>query len=420
MARRIGRRLGWLALALPLGAQAVDAPWRLSGFGTLGLAATDTREVGFIRDLGQPYPGVRNHLNARPDSRLGVQLDLRFTETLRGAAQVVSKQQWDGSFRPTLTAAYLAYNPVGNLEIRAGRLGVHQVLGTDSRDVGYAHLWVRPNVEGLGFMPFNHFDGVDLKEDISLGASTRLTLKAFTGLAYEKVPVAGSDPIDFAGSSVAGLAVDLQRGPWQARLVWDHWRNANNFPASIAILQQGLQYYAGILQDPRLLASADAINPTGSKADFRSLALAYEKGPIQFHGSIGRLTRDRPALPDSWSGYLSLGWRLGAFVPYATFSRAVSDRPPVPELGAMPSLPDPVSQALVGGVRDLMRAGAMDQRTVSAGLRWDFAENADLKFQVDRVSAHDSTAGWQVIQPGWNGRATVFTVTLDFIFGRGR
>jgi len=413
------RRLGWLALALPLGAQANDSPWRLSGFGTLGAVITDTREVGFIRDLGQPYPGVTNHLNARPDSRLGLQLDFHFTDTLRGAAQVVSKQQWDGSFRPTFTAAYLAYNPVGNLEIRAGRLGVHSVLGTESRDVGYSHLWVRPNVDSLGFLHFNFFDGVDVRDDIHLGG-TRLGLSAFAGKAREKVPVAGGGPIDFSGSMASGIALEVQRGPWQARLNWDHWRNANNFPPEIAILQQGLQVYAGLLQDPRLLASADALNPKDSKWNVKSFALAYEKGPVQFHGSIARFTRDRAVLPDSWSGYASLGWRMGALVPYATFSRAVSNRPPVPELGAMPSLPDPVSQALVQGVRDLMRASVVDQRTVSAGLRWDFADNADLKFQVDRVSAHDSIAGWQVIRPGWNGRATVFTVTLDFVFGRGR
>ena len=47
-------------------------------------------------------------------------------------------------------------------------------------------------------------------------------------------------------------------------------------------------------------------------------------------------------------------------------------------------------------------------------------QQAALKVQVDRVHSHNSTGFWWVKEPGWDGRATVMTVTLDFIFGTVR
>ena len=122
----------------PPAAQGPPSTWNLSGFGTLGAMGTDTDKVGFIRDLSQPYPGATEHPNARVDSRLGVQLDLRLSDTLHGAVQMVSKEKWNNTFTPQLTMAYLDWNPVSNLSVRAGRLPLDQLLGTESRDVGYS------------------------------------------------------------------------------------------------------------------------------------------------------------------------------------------------------------------------------------------------------------------------------------------
>jgi len=43
--------------------------------------------------------------------------------------------------------------------------------------------------------------------------------------------------------------------------------------------------------------------------------------------------------------------------------------------------------------------------------------NMDLKIQIDQVRVIDNAAFlWRDPQPGWNGRATVFSIALDFVF----
>jgi hypothetical protein len=61
----------------------------------------------------------------------------------------------------------------------------------------------------------------------------------------------------------------------------------------------------------------------------------------------------------------------------------------------------------------------MDQYTWSTGLRWDFADHADLKLQVDRVHARRSPILYDV-EPGYQGQFYVMSAVVDFVFGGGQ
>lgn len=137
---------------------------------------------------------------------------------------------------------------------------------------------------------------------------------------------------------------------------------------------------------------------------------------IQAQGAVTRVLSEVGSIPDLWTGFLSFGYRVGAVVPYATYARAVSRRFADPNLGILPSIPQ-IGPPLAQFVTAALHAQEQDQRTLSAGLRWDFAPTADLKVQVDRVRSHNATVPWVANQPGWNGQATVFSIVLDFIFG---
>ncbi|MGA2081174.1 MAG: hypothetical protein ABSH53_11260 [Holophaga sp.] len=90
-----------LVLARPGLALDPDSRFKLSGYGTLGLAWNSTGQAAFLRDLSQP-DGATRHPDGRVDSRLGVQGDATLTDTLRVTAQVISRYRFDRTFTPQL------------------------------------------------------------------------------------------------------------------------------------------------------------------------------------------------------------------------------------------------------------------------------------------------------------------------------
>ena len=65
-----------------------------------------------------------------------------------------------------------------------------------------------------------------------------------------------------------------------------------------------------------------------------------------------------------------------------------------------------------------MRLG--EERTVSAGVRWDFVRNLDFKLQLQQVTilSLDDPASFANIQPGARvgDKANVLSLALDFVF----
>jgi hypothetical protein len=409
-----------LAGTLPLQAQDPRPAWSLSGFGTLGVGISDSHLVGFKRDGLQGTNGILDHPNASVDSRLGLQVQGRLAEGLDLTLQAVSKNRYDDTFKPQLTMAFLNWNPVGTLQVRAGRFAVEQILGAASLDVGYSYLWVRPNVETFGLLTLPTLDGGDVSWSLPLASGTNLKVTAFGGTAVAKAPVKDGEPYDFKGSPAFGVLFQAQHGPWEGRLSLSRARLKNEFPAPITTLRDALTGVSALLQDPRPAQVADALREEGAVSRYLTVDLSYMKGPLEFRSSYSRVLPDRLLTPKVRLGYASLGYRAGSLAPFVVFSRCVSNGPAMPDLGLLPLLPTPEAALLTQGVRTLVDNAHKDQRTFSAGVRWDWADNADLKFQVDHVRAHDSLSAWNTLEPGWKGKTTVFTVTLDFVLGRGK
>ncbi|MEI6473143.1 MAG: hypothetical protein WCO20_10925, partial [Holophagaceae bacterium] len=58
-----------------------------------------------------------------------------------------------------------------------------------------------------------------------------------------------------------------------------------------------------------------------------------------------------------------------------------------------------------------------NQTTYALGVRWDFHPKAALKLQVDHITGEPKDLMlWLNVRSGWEGKATVGSVTLDFVF----
>lgn len=104
--------------------------------------------------------------------------------------------------------------------------------------------------------------------------------------------------------------------------------------------------------------------------------------------------------------------RLGNVSPYLGYSWAKSSAKSLAS-----GLSAPQAATMDPLIAAVLKRTHMDQQTTTLGLRWDFARNLDLKAQFDWVQGDaSSTLLYDHVQPGWDGRTTVFSIALDFVF----
>ena len=118
--------------------------------------------------------------------------------------------------------------------------------------------------------------------------------------------------------------------------------------------------------------------------------------------------------------YVSGGYRAGQFTPYATYAEAsaASNSDPGLTLTALPSALAGFAAGLNAGLNALLQS-IPEQRTLTAGARWDFMKNLDLKLQIDHTRIGADSFGTLInVQPGLRpgGTVNLFSATLNFVF----
>ncbi|HJW31843.1 MAG TPA: hypothetical protein VJ505_00620 [Holophagaceae bacterium] len=402
---------GLLLLSGVASAQETAPAFALRGFGTLGVARSDTDQAEFIRDVSQPK-GAKRSPDLGVDSRVGVQGNYRFNESWEAVAQAVASRRYDASFTPEVTWAFLKWRASDTVDLRAGRLGFDVYPLADTRNVGYSYLWVRPPVEFYGGIPITDFDGADLLVHGPLGGGFA-QWKVFAGKAQGKIPSSDHSTFNLSGSPLLGTHVDFHEGGWGVRLAFAQLQFKSEFNADIEGLLASLRNPAVAAVSPTTPALAEELAITDKWVRYLSLSFEFEQGAFRSQLSLSRTATQTPVLPTSHAGYLTLSLRSGAWTPYLSLA-AVKTASPARTTG----LPDlPPFQPLNAGVQQYLGTNRNDQRTLGLGVRWDLHRNLCLKAQVDAIDAGQRTHQlWWRADPAWNGRATVATLSLDFVF----
>lgn len=391
--------VGGVASAADGGSSVLFEGLTLRGFGTLGMARTTDDQVEFVRDLSQPG-GVGTRWSPKIDSVVGLQANFALRDGLEAVAQVVSRYRPDGSYRPELTWAFLHFDPNPNLSLRAGRLGTEFYMLADSRLVGYSYLTVRPPVDYFGGLTFSYIDGADVSATLPLGPGL-LRGKLYSGVSREEVRIV-SDRLDLDGSRLTGGHLDYLQGSWLWRLGYVQVRFRNELPSPVSDLRQLIAPLGGA-------AIADDLSLAGKLARFYSAGVSYDSGPLQAQLMLSRTRHESAAYQDSRAGYVVAGYRLGEFTPYLGRSWVHSSE----NTFSSATLPGP----LLDQVNNLVLGTVSNQYTNFLGVRWDFRSNMALKAQLDSIhGTPSSTYPFRQEKGAYDGRMTVFSVALDFIF----
>jgi hypothetical protein len=394
-------RAAALALGVGLSVQAVravagEAPWTLSGFGTLDAVHSNRHDADFTTSaLRAAGAGYSHRWSLDVDSRLGVQLDLALARRWSAVVQVVSEQRGDNSYRPMLEWANVKYQATPDLALRAGRIALPMFLAADYRKVGYIYPWVRPPVELYGSMPISSSNGVDLTWRWASG-SVRHATQAFYGRADASLVPTGT----LRARGIAGFSSHAELGPASARVslltanvTLDGWRRPGGAPGAVPA-----NSYAVDLKRTSLLS-------VGLNYDPGQWFAMAEAGYRRSDASVGNLA----AL------YASAGYRWRNLTPWVGYSTLRAQAPRLTP--ALVGLAQLAAAAGAGPAAAALSAPA--QSTVSLGARWDFRTDLAFKLQYDRVTPGAGSAGTLInIQRDFVPGASVqvASVALDFVF----
>jgi hypothetical protein len=401
---------------------ALMAPWSLpacadgaydpsifsfGGFGTLGAVHSNEHQADFTSSDFQPNgAGYTRAWSASVDSLLAVQVTANFTPKLSAVLQVISRQNYDDTYWPHIEWADVKYQITPDLSVRVGRIVLPSFLISEERHVGYANPWLRPPVEVYGLIPITDNDGVDASYRLKIGNVTQ-TLAATFGSSKPSIPTFGS--VEAQHNLLVADTIEI--GATTLHIAYEETRLTVEFLGDLfnAFRQFGPQGNA-LADKYDLQHKRVTFFDVGGMYDPGDWFAAGEWGATDLHSVFGKNT--------GW--YVSGGYRLGKLTPYLNYGVAKSDNLADPGL-TVSSLPPDLGGAAAGlnsALNSLLSTKRV-QSTISAGARWDFTRNADLKLQVDRTRiGAGSTGELTNVQPGFapGSRIDLLSVTFDFVF----
>ena len=383
----------------------------LGGFGTLGVARTNTDQARFSRDQTQPK-GIGKNLDGKLDSLIGIQANFRATDSLEFVTQAISRYGPHGDFRPEISWAFgkYAFGP-DKLVLRAGRMGLELYMLADSRHVGYSYLTVRPPVDFFGGLAFHYIDGIDLVSSLPLDDGV-LKIKGFGGQAGELAPInSGSEILSLRGNPIYGIYADYQQEHWQWRATYAQMTFKHDLPPPIATLQNLLNQTTA----PSAMALAKSLSLTDTTSRFYSLGAIYDRGPLLVQAMLSQIDHESRIYQNTQAGYLITGYRIGEFTPFAGYSWSKSKTKQL-DSGLPNDNGGPLSQ-LNAGLLGAQARVHTDQHTYTLGSRWDFRRNMALKAQIDFIRGKpESVFLYSSTTPDFDGKVNVYSLALDFVF----
>ena len=387
------------------GAESSYPNFAFNGYGTVGAVHSSEDEADFKDTLVQPNGAGYTHDWAfGVDSRAGLQLTANFSDKLSAVLQVVSEQDHDGSYSPTVEWANIKYDFTPDFSLRVGRIVLPVFMGSDYRKVGYANPWVRPPVEVYSQLPVTNSEGIDANYRFRIG-SINNDVQIYVGHKDFDAEVTGSSrKVLGVFNTIEFGSVTLHGGYHQANITSKRTLSFFNLFRNF-----------GAVGD----AIADSYAIDDSKVYLWTLGASYDPGTWFIRSEFARSSSET-FIGTLRGWYVTGGYRLGALTPYAGFARknrlGNNAHSYLDTAALLPPLQS-VAFGLNAGLDAFLNANDYD--TVTLGTRWNFADNFAFKVQLDHMRlAAGSNADLTNLQPGFvpGGSINVFSATIDFVF----
>ncbi len=397
-----------VAAALPAVAGAIDFSY--SGFSTAGYAQTDTdlAQVGFS---GQPE-GVDEDGSFEFDSKLGLQITAKFNDMFSATVQGVAYEDLTSKWEPHLDWAYLRFQPLPSLALRAGDMRAPTFMYSDSVFIGFANSWVRTPLEVYRLTPVYQLRGVDVVWRQTFGKAT-FSLQPYYG---ESEIEAGENADKIEVPEWYGLVASVEVGSLSLRAGYSTLSlNEDQTDERIEPAIQMLRGMAAMGCAPCSI-DVDALSLGGLEMDLLSVGVQYDNGKSLVIAEYAKRETGKLISNDMSSAYLTVGHRFGGLMPYATYAIARRDGE---QKSAIPA--NSPFAGLSAIASSVVASAPNDQDTYGVGLRYDVPsfsvlKGAIVKLQYDHIKAKEGNGLFINVQPGFEGKADMISASFDFIF----
>ncbi len=406
---------------------ALESPgpsYSFNGFGTMGAVYSDEDQADFVSSwLLQPNgAGHTSEWHTGVDTKLGGQINARFNDKFSAVLQVVVERQEDNAWSPAVEWANIQYQLNDNFSLRIGRTVAAAFMVSDTRLVGYANPWIRGPQELYQVVPITNFDGLDLMYELDFG-NWRNTLQLTIGQTDQDLILKG----ELRARNGFMFSNTLEYDYATFRLTYLTAHIDLDTPDSNALLSA--------YDD---LGDALALIPGQEDAAAQASAIsgryALNDAPIEVYSAGLRLEPNNWLLMAEWARvteanalqkadawYITIGYRFASLTPYLTLAEVNGNTPQ--ESGVTTSgMPPPLAaatDALNNGLNQLLFQASHAQKSMTAGIRWDFHSNAALKLQYQHIDLDAKSAGrLNNVQPAFKtgGHINTFSAAIDFVF----
>lgn len=372
-------------------------PLQVNGFGTFAGVHNDNEDVSFY-DASQ-------HTDWDTDSIVGLQISLPITDKLSATSQFVARGYENYDLKTDWL--FLSYKATNDLDVRAGRMRIPFFMFSDSLEVGYSYPWVRPPVDVYDQLGFNSFDGADIVYTFPV-ASMQLELQPFMGSTNPDMIRPGQNG-ELEVTDLWGLHGILSND-WIS-LHFSHTEGDYD----IENIKSINGFLTG-LETTGYTSVADKFGVDDKHGTFSSVGIDANWQNFRLISEYTERTSDG-LIANSSGWYTTLGYQMGQWMPHLTFSQLETHEDYSDEMEDAAAMPAMLGM-LAGGTRQFAKVNSENQKSVTAGLRWDVAKNTAIKFEWQHINPdNDSTPTFQVIDPDYSGEdVNVYTIAVDFVF----
>ena len=359
----------------------IDA--QFSGFATLGATYSDSDDLKIRTDfLNNAHSGF----TFKNNSNLGIQVNLDLATKWDAVGQIVLQDRINKNARDYIELAFIRYRPNRYWSLRAGRVNSDLYFLSEYQYVGYAYLWTQPPNEF--YSPASsaaNFDGVDIEYKNNLGDGF-FKIRLAYGATRPELDNLG-DEFTFSLKNVTALSTSYQVNNWLLRATHSQANLENlrspTLAASISIFSQVPSSLW-----PASLEVLNDVDIAGKSTSYDALGLSYDGNIWLLQSEIGVSKNNWLPLSSSITAYTTLGYIQDNITYFVSLSgiknrnKLISYDRPILD----PSLPLELRtyiHSMSDGLNSILNARAARQVTISLGVRYDFAQNMALKFQVN-------------------------------------